>query len=115
MYVAAIAAYHTSLAGESLGRNPLMSCFLYGSLRLRPARYARVLAWDLAIVLEGLSMVPFEPIESVTEKFLVSGQPSPMAVRAHAKISMEASKDLFSGVSFIECVMRSAGPLHIHL
>jgi len=29
-----------------------------------------VLAWDQAIVLEGLSGVPFEPLESVSEKCL---------------------------------------------
>jgi len=27
--------------------------------------------WDLAIVLEGLSLAPFEPIEEVPEKFLI--------------------------------------------
>jgi len=34
-----------------------------GTLRLRPAVRTRVPTWDLAIVLEGLSLAPFELIE----------------------------------------------------
>jgi len=30
----------------------------------------RAPAWDLAIVLEGLALAPFEPFEEVSEKFL---------------------------------------------
>jgi len=37
------------------------------TLRLRPALHSRALAWDLAIVLEGLVLTPFE---EVSEKFL---------------------------------------------
>ncbi|KAI2644186.1 enzymatic polyprotein [Labeo rohita] len=36
VYVAAIAAYHTLLGGPSVGRNPLVTGFLHGALRLRP-------------------------------------------------------------------------------
>ncbi|KAI2647029.1 Transposon Ty3-G Gag-Pol polyprotein [Labeo rohita] len=36
VYVAAIAAYHTLLGGSSVGRNPLVTGFLHGALRLRP-------------------------------------------------------------------------------
>lgn len=70
VYVAALAAYHAPSSGGSLGRHPLISRFLRGTLRLRPAVRTRVPAWDLAIVLEGLSLAPFEPIEEVSEKFL---------------------------------------------
>ncbi|XP_048024136.1 LOW QUALITY PROTEIN: uncharacterized protein LOC125253920 [Megalobrama amblycephala] len=70
VYVAAIAAYHTPLAGGSLGRDPLVTRFLRGTLRLRPAVRTRVPAWDLAVVLQGLSLAPFEPIEEVPVKFL---------------------------------------------
>lgn len=45
----------------------LLSCFLHGAMRLRHASHVRVLAWDLAIVIECLPMVPFEPIESVSK------------------------------------------------
>ncbi|KAI2655894.1 Transposon Ty3-I Gag-Pol polyprotein [Labeo rohita] len=36
VYVAAIAAYHTLLGSPSVGRNPLVTGFLHGALRLRP-------------------------------------------------------------------------------
>ncbi len=48
----------------SLGRAPLVSRFIRGTLGLRPA------AWDLTIVLQGLSLAPFEPLEEVPAKFL---------------------------------------------
>ncbi|XP_026111570.1 uncharacterized protein LOC113088631 [Carassius auratus] len=70
VYVAAISAFHAQVGGASLGRDPLISRFLRGTLRLRPATRSRVPAWDLAIVLEGLSRAPFEPLDSVSEKFL---------------------------------------------
>ena len=70
VYVAAIAAFHAPVGVTSLGRDPLITHFLRGLLRLRPATRTRVLAWDLAIVLEGLSRAPFEPLDSVSEKFL---------------------------------------------
>jgi hypothetical protein len=70
VYVAALAAYHTPLGGVSLGRHPLITPFLQGTLRLRPAVCRRVPAWDMAVVLEGLSLALFEPIEDVPEKFL---------------------------------------------
>ncbi len=61
--MAAISAYHIPLGGMSLGRDPLVSRFLHGTLRLRPAAHTRVPTWDLTIVLQGLSLAPFEPLE----------------------------------------------------
>ncbi len=58
-YVAAISAYHIPLGRMSLGKDPLVSRFFYGSLRLRPAARTRVLTWDLAIALQGLSLTFF--------------------------------------------------------
>ncbi len=63
VYVAAISAYHIPLGGMSLGRDPLVSRFLHGTLRLRPAARTRVPTWDLTIVLQGLSLAPFEPLD----------------------------------------------------
>lgn len=37
---------------------------------MRPATQAKVPTWDLAVVIEGLSLAPFEPLESASEKFL---------------------------------------------
>lgn len=70
VYVSAISVYHIRLEGASVGRHPWVSRFLRGTLRLRPAARSRVPSWDLAIVLEGLALAPFEPIEEVPEKFL---------------------------------------------
>ncbi len=67
VYVAAISAYHILLGGTSLGKDPLVSRFLHGTFRLRRAR---VPTWDLATVLQGLSLAPFEPSEEVPAKFL---------------------------------------------
>ncbi|CAM4711693.1 unnamed protein product [Leuciscus chuanchicus] len=70
VYVAAIGAYHILLSGMSVGKDPLVSRFLRGTWRLRPAVRSRVPPWDLSIALQGLSLAPFEPIEEVPEKFL---------------------------------------------
>ncbi len=70
VYVAAISSYHISLGGMSMEKDPLVSRFLRGTLRLRPAARTRVPTWDLAIVLQGLSLAPFEPLEEVPAKFL---------------------------------------------
>ncbi len=70
VYVAAISAYHIPLGGMSMGKDPLVSHFLRGTLRLRPAARTRVSTWDLAIVLQGLSLAAFEPLEEVLDKFL---------------------------------------------
>lgn len=70
VYVSTISAYHAHVDGTTVGKNPLVIRFLRGTQRLRPAMRTRVPAWDLAIVLEGLSTAPFEPLESVSDKFL---------------------------------------------
>ncbi len=54
----------------SLGIDPLASHFLRGTLRLRPETRTRVPTWDLPIVLQGLSLAPFEPLEEVPAEFL---------------------------------------------
>lgn len=68
----AIAAYHAPLGSDSLRRHSLVSCFLWGAMKLRPASYSRVPAKDVAIVLEDLLMTTFEPIESASGKFKIS-------------------------------------------
>jgi len=68
--VAALAASHVSLSGVSLGRHPLITRFLCGTLRLRPAVCMRVPTWDLVFVLKGFSLAPFKPFKEVSEKFI---------------------------------------------
>ncbi|KAI2657472.1 hypothetical protein H4Q32_008807 [Labeo rohita] len=63
VYIAAISAYHAPLGGMSVGKDPLVVCFLRGALRLRSPVQPRVPTWDLAMVLEALCRPPFEPIE----------------------------------------------------
>ncbi|KAL0194818.1 hypothetical protein M9458_008390, partial [Cirrhinus mrigala] len=70
VYVAAIAAYHAPLGGLSMGKNPLVTRFLCGALRLRPPVQPRIPTWDLSVVLEALCRPPFEPIEEISDRFL---------------------------------------------
>ncbi len=68
--MAEILAYHTSLGGQSVGRNPLVTRFLRGALRLRPPVLSRFPPWDLAVVLEALYSPPCEPIEEIFDRHL---------------------------------------------
>ncbi|KAL0173812.1 hypothetical protein M9458_029780, partial [Cirrhinus mrigala] len=70
VYVAAIAAYHAPLGGLSVGKNPLVTRFLRGALRLRPPVRPLVPSWDLSVVLEALCLPPFEPIEEISDRHL---------------------------------------------
>ncbi|KAI2650039.1 Transposon Ty3-G Gag-Pol polyprotein [Labeo rohita] len=70
VYVAAISAYHAPLGGMSVGRNPLVTRFLRGALRLRPPTRPHIPTWDLAVVLEALCRPPFEPIEDISDHLL---------------------------------------------
>ncbi len=53
-----------------LGRHRMVSAFMRGVRRLRPARPTAVPSWDLSVVLEGLVTAPFEPLESAPERIL---------------------------------------------
>ncbi|XP_048019539.1 uncharacterized protein LOC125250806 [Megalobrama amblycephala] len=64
VYVAAIAAFHAPIAGQSVGRNGLVIRFLRGARRLNPPRPLTVPTWDLSLVLRALKGTPFEPMGS---------------------------------------------------
>ncbi len=70
VHVAAISACHVLIDGVSVGKHPLVACFIQGAKRLRPSMRATVPSWDLAIVLEGLVGTPLEPLESAPVRFL---------------------------------------------
>ncbi|KAI2647838.1 Transposon Ty3-G Gag-Pol polyprotein [Labeo rohita] len=70
VYVAAIVAYHAPLGGLSVGKDPLVTRFLRGALRLRPPVRPRVPSWDLSVVLEALCRPLFEPVEEISDRFL---------------------------------------------
>ncbi|KAI2657128.1 Ubiquitin carboxyl-terminal hydrolase 36 [Labeo rohita] len=124
VYVAAISAYHAPLGGMSVGKDPLVVCFLCGALRLRPPVWPRVPTWDLAVVLEALCRPPFEPIKESLDHHLSAKTalgypgyvpkvpsaaprpvayefldlPSPLGVKAHSTRGISASKAFMSGV-----------------
>ncbi len=70
VYVAAIASYHAPMGGQSVGKDPLITRFLRGVMRLRPRVRSRVPPWDLAVVVEALYKLPFEPIKEVSDRLL---------------------------------------------
>ncbi|KAK0139592.1 hypothetical protein N1851_023527 [Merluccius polli] len=70
VYVAAISSRHEGVDGATVGCRRLVSLFLRGALRLRPPRTLRAPAWDLPLVLEAMSLPPFEPLTQVGLKWL---------------------------------------------
>ncbi len=54
VYVAAIAAYHILLGGQSVGRHPLVTCFLHGALRLRPPGREAYAKWWIRMLFHSL-------------------------------------------------------------
>ncbi len=69
VYVTAIAA-RRELYEIPLWRHWMVSVFMRGIRRLRPVRSIEVPSWDLSVVLEGLMVAPFEPLESAPERIL---------------------------------------------
>ncbi|KAI2647445.1 Transposon Ty3-G Gag-Pol polyprotein [Labeo rohita] len=68
VYVAAIAAFHALIAGQSIGRNNLVVRFLKGSRRINPSRPHTIPTWDLSTVLRALKSAPFEPMSDADLK-----------------------------------------------
>ncbi len=68
--MAAIAAYHAPMGGQSVGKDPPITRFLRGVMRLRPRVRSRVPPWYLVVVLEALCRPPFESIEEISEHLL---------------------------------------------
>ncbi len=69
-----------------MGKHPLVARFIRGAKRLRPPNRATVPSWDLAIVLEGLVMTPFEPLESAPIRFLTLKMVFLMAITSLKRI-----------------------------
>lgn len=62
LYLVAIAANHTLVAGQSVSKNGLVEKCLRGAWRLNlPSPYT-VLSWVLSIVLKALRDTPFETL-----------------------------------------------------
>ncbi len=71
VYVAAIAASHAPIAGQSVGLNNLVVRFLRGSRRLYQPRSTTVPTLDLPTVLRVLKGSRFEPLQSADLKTLL--------------------------------------------
>ncbi len=65
VFEAAIAAFHSPIAGQSVGRDNSVVRFLKGARRLNPPRPLTVPTWDLPTVLRALKGPPFEPLQSM--------------------------------------------------
>ncbi len=70
VFVAAIAAFHAPIAGQSVGRDNSVVRFLKGARRLNPPRPLTVPTWDLPTVLRALKGPPFEPLQSMNLRSL---------------------------------------------
>ncbi len=71
VFVAAIAAFHAPIAGQSVGRDNSVARFLKGARRLNPPRPLTVPTWDLPTVLRALKGPPFEPLQSTNLRSLL--------------------------------------------
>ncbi len=70
VFVAAIAAFHAPIAGQSVGRDNSVVRFLKGARRLNPPQPLTVPTWDLPTVLRALKGPPFEPLQSTNLRSL---------------------------------------------
>ncbi len=70
VFVAAIAAFHAPIAGQSVGRDNSVVRFLKGARRLNPPRPLTVPTWDLPTVQRALKGPPFEPLQSTNLRSL---------------------------------------------
>ncbi len=70
VFIAAIAAFHAPISGQSVGRDNSVVCFLKGARRLNPPRPLTVPTWDLPTALRALKGPPFEPLQSANLRSL---------------------------------------------
>ncbi len=70
VFVAAIAAFHAPIAGQSVGSDNSVVRFFKGAKRLNPPRPLTVPTWDLPTVLRALKGPPFEPLQSTNLRSL---------------------------------------------
>ncbi len=70
IYVAAIAASHAPIAGQSVGQNNLVVRFFKGYKWLNSPRSPTAPAWDTPTVQRALKGSYFEPLQSADLKIL---------------------------------------------
>lgn len=70
VYLATILACHIGFNDNTAGQQPLICQSMKGARRLRPVSRSLAAPWDLSMVLDALSHLPFEPLEQVNLKML---------------------------------------------
>lgn len=63
--VAALDSIRLVCGDCTLGRHPLIQCFLKGAASLSPPQIHRFPTWKLEVVLHALTKSPFEPLQDV--------------------------------------------------
>lgn len=58
------------MSGSADDQHPLVCCFMKGAHRLLPVSRPLVPPWDLAMVLDGLKGLPFEPLQGADLTFV---------------------------------------------
>ncbi len=70
VFLAAISACHIGFDNKTVGQHPLVCRFKKGAHRVLPVSKPLFPKWDLGLVLDALSMSPFEPLDKVDFKIL---------------------------------------------
>ncbi|XP_067221487.1 uncharacterized protein [Chanodichthys erythropterus] len=70
VFLAAISACHIGFDNKTVGQHPLVCRFMKGARRVLPVSKPLSPSWDLGLVLDALSMSPFEPLDKVDFKIL---------------------------------------------
>ena len=63
VYLAAISSCHVGFGDKPAGQHPLVCRFMKGARRKLPVSRPLVPLWELSLVLDALSLHPFEPLE----------------------------------------------------
>ncbi|XP_073701195.1 uncharacterized protein [Garra rufa] len=70
VFLAAISACHIGFDNKTVGQHPLVCRFMKGARRALPVSKPLSPSWDLGLVLDALSMSPFEPLDKIDFKIL---------------------------------------------
>ncbi len=112
--MAAIAAHHSTVGDQSIGKNPLAIQFLRGIRRLRPPVRPRMPTSDLAVVLEALSKAPFVPLEEVPLRFLTAKTVFILAISSLKRVGdLQASPHCWGSELISLGAWRPLRPFHL--
>lgn len=96
--VAALSTVLTCERHRTLSHNPRIRSFLHGATNISPPVVHRYPLWDLPLVLQALTTTPFEPLTSVSLKFLTLKVTFLLAITSDRRVSeltaLSVRKDL---------------------